>query len=338
MYFWPYSLIGIVVLAIAAASSRMSPVALRPRASPPSTRSVPVIIAPMPDTFVWEPSVRTPSSSGVRPRTMPDVSRPAATQPQITPPMNSPARPSPVAPVIIAVPPPAPPPPIGPRLPSNTAVEAFRGWASARGIALQGIQQKTQALYDNAYDPATDNVPLEQVLGITEAHRALELLPDGLLAVLDGTTIYLSTIRERPYTILAGNYGGVLGGLTDGVILTQPITVPRTVHEIGHLIGYHGIEGIYGHDHPRLHQHHQEYERLFDTNDISYPPTELPPGFLTIYSTANRAENFAEHFAAYVTDGATFLERAGTDALLAAKYEFLKEKIFGGRTYNEVPY
>lgn len=150
-----------------------------------------------------------------------------------------------------------------------------------------------------------------------------------------GNTIYLSTISERPYTVLSGNYGGVLKDVRDGIIVTQTITSISTVHEFAHILGYFGIEGLYDHDFPQFKVLREEYDKIFDTSAITYNPSapQTPRGYISNYASANKAENFAEHFAYYVLSAKEFREKAASDTILLQKYNFFKNRLFAGKEY-----
>lgn len=212
-------------------------------------------------------------------------------------------------------------------------LKSLQVWAKERGILLQGITKDINSLYYNKYNSATDHIELAKVEYVSNILDALKLLPDSVLVVMQGKTIYISTISERPYTILAGDYLGTLKGLNEGIILTQPLGFHNTIHEFGHILGYHGIEGLYDQNYPQFKQYIGEYQRIFDAEGITYPPSALPQGYMSIYSTANRAENFAEHLAFYVLSASEFRQKASTDAKILEKYKFLKEKVFAGKEY-----
>ncbi|MBI2617543.1 hypothetical protein HYW55_05380 [Candidatus Gottesmanbacteria bacterium] len=212
-------------------------------------------------------------------------------------------------------------------------LETFRAWAQMHGITLQGVTKDINSLYYNKYDPATDHIDLEKIEYVINVFDALERIPDSVLTVMQGKTMYISTLNERPYTILNGDYLDTLKGLNEGIILTHPLGIHNTIHEFGHIVGYHGIEGIYDQNYPQFKQYASEYHRIFDMQGIQYPPATLSQGYISLYATANKAENFAEHFTYYVVLANEFREKALKDAKLLEKYTFLKEKIFAGKEY-----
>lgn len=209
----------------------------------------------------------------------------------------------------------------------QTGIAEFSDWAVGRGIALQAVSASVDDMYYNRYAPAEHNIALEKISGLTTAYYALKNLPGRLLDVMRDKTIYFSTANDRPYTNLTGDYGGTLKNTKPGFILTQPISKDATLHEFGHIVGYHGIEGLYGFAAP-FSDLKEEYDELFDTMGINYPPIETPRGYISSYATANKAENFAEHFANYVFRAGNFKTKMAGDALLTKKYDFFEKKLF----------
>lgn len=61
---------------------------------------------------------------------------------------------------------------------------------------------------------------------------------------------------------------------------------------------------------------------------------EPPSGYMDVYSTANDAENFAQHFVDYILQGDEFRTRAQNDSLLKQKYDFFREELFDGEEYE----
>jgi hypothetical protein len=208
-----------------------------------------------------------------------------------------------------------------------------RAWATAHGIDLRGVRKDSNALYNNEYDPAVDDVPLEAVADVANAYVGLRVLPPSLLEIMRGQTIYFSLAPGRSYAVLKGNYGGVLLGVNDGIILEQPIRTNTAVHEFGHIVGYDGIEATYDMQFPSLHALDAEYRILFDTTAVPPFTRDPPPGYISTYSTVNRAECFAEHFSHYVLQGPYFRERAAHEPLLRQRYDFLAMHLFAGREY-----
>lgn len=213
------------------------------------------------------------------------------------------------------------------KLPDAAQSAEFMNWANGRGIALQAITAGVDDLYYNRYELAQHNISLSKIPGLTVAYSALRNIPGSVLEVMRGKTIYFSTSSDRPYANLTGDYGGTLKNTKAGFILTQPMSEESTIHEFGHIVGYHGIEGLYGFSSP-FSDLKTDYDALFDTGGIAYPPSATPKGYISSYATANKAENFAEHFAYYVSKAGEFKLKAIGDDLLAKKYDFFNTKLF----------
>lgn len=213
------------------------------------------------------------------------------------------------------------------QFPTATQIAEFSDWANGRGITLQAVSASVDDMYYNRYNPAAHNISLGKISGLMTAHYALKNLPGFILDTMRDKTIYFSTSNERPYTNLTGDYGGTLKNTKAGFILTQPISEDATLHELGHIVGYHGIEGLYGFAAPFA-DLKKEYDELFDTIGVSYPPPATPKGYISSYATANKAENFAEHFAYYVFHASQFKAKMAGDDLLTKKYDFFDKKIF----------
>jgi len=184
------------------------------------------------------------------------------------------------------------------------------------------------------YDSSTSDVP-----NILEFYKALEKIPVSLQQVMNGKTFYLSDKCGRGYAVL-GSWPecNILSYLGKGCILEQPITEDSVLHEFAHILDYHGIRGIY--NDPQAHWTHLETARRMifsvNINPLAYNPNlqEPGPGFISIYAMANDAENFAEHFVAYILDGERFCELAASDPVLESKYVFFKNSLFDGYDYS----
>ena len=170
------------------------------------------------------------------------------------------------------------------------------------------------------------------------AYEALKLLPPSIIEKMNGTAVYMSTVEghlnyalysdESPEEI-AKIYKTNPNIVRHGIFLLQPISKKITIHEVGHLIGTIGIQGLYGDEYSSYKNLRTEYNNIFQLTGLG----NLPCGYVSDYSTTNDAENFAEHFSYYVVNGKGFRNRATTDPLLKAKYDFLKNHIFEGREY-----
>ena len=122
----------------------------------------------------------------------------------------------------------------------------FEIWAEKNGINLVGVNKNTKELYYSGYDSKTDNVNWREIPRVLIAANALYKIPPEIIQVMDGKTIYFSTEKGRSYTVLDSfPEQNILVGLDKGIILEQNINPHTVIHEIGHVVDYHGIQGIY---------------------------------------------------------------------------------------------
>ncbi len=183
--------------------------------------------------------------------------------------------------------------------------------------------------------PASTDMP-----NISNFYQALYKIPLPLTQVMNNKTFYISYQSGSGYAVLdSWPERNILSQMNRGCILEQPINESNVLHEFAHILDYHGIRGIYEDPEawwtslePVRHTlFNQDIPQIYDP-DLPDPP----PGFIDLYSTANDAENFAEHFAAYILEGKKFRDLALGDELLARKYIFYKYFLFNGREYGPV--
>ena len=207
-------------------------------------------------------------------------------------------------------------------------IEQFENWAHENGISLVGVNKSSYDLYYSGYDPKTDYVNWKDVPRVLIVADALYKIPPNVIQVMNGKTIYFSTENGRSYTVL-GSFPeyGILEGLERGIILEQNINAHTVIHEIGHIVDYHGIQGIYNDDQNIFGSVFDDRNSIFNglENLTSYTITD---GYISKYSTVNDAENFAENFAYYILYQNEFRERLKVDPLLIEEYEFMSNQIF----------
>lgn len=212
---------------------------------------------------------------------------------------------------------------------------SFQSWAEAHEISLVGINKNSTYLYHHGYDASTDRVELKSVSGVLIAADALYKIPENVLQVMRGKTLYFSNQPGRSYTVLSSfPEQNILKDVDRGIVLEQQISAYTVIHELGHIVDFHGIQGIYN-DRQNIFSGTRELrDKIFSVNMTYDPSLKMPPpGYLSVYSTANDAENFAEHFAFYVLFSDEFRQKMQNDSLLIQKYVFLLEQIFNGKTY-----
>lgn len=214
----------------------------------------------------------------------------------------------------------------------------FLAWAQQQDIAILGIDKSYSELKKSDLNLPQDSVEITKIQLVMNASKGLRLLPQQVLDYMRGKVVYISTVDDS--TNYAVYIHGSSEGLSEigtsgktkvksGIFLVAPVSDFATVHEVGHIVGTLGIEGKYGADNTKYKFLLPMYNQLF------FVPAgqNTPCGYISEYSTKNHAENFADHFAFYVFDGSGFRDRAETDGLLKAKYDFLKEHIFFGKEY-----
>lgn len=211
----------------------------------------------------------------------------------------------------------------------------LKRWADEHGIELVGVNKSVNDFYYNGSKPE-DFLPFEQVPDILQVANGLYKLPDDLTAVMRGKAFYLSYLSGRGYTVLdSAPEQGILAGLKRGSIIEQPLTEEQVIHEFAHILDYHGIRGMYEDDKNNWKHLDGQRAQVFVV-PFSYDPnlSSPPNGYIDVYSTANEAENFAQHFMYYVLHGAEFREKTSRDLRLREKYLFFKEQLFNGREYD----
>jgi len=219
----------------------------------------------------------------------------------------------------------------------SNEIEEFENWASDNGITIVGVNKNSDDLHDNGYDPKTDYVNWKEIPRVLVAAEALYKVPKNVIKVMDGKTIYFSTERGGSYSV----YGKpmpteslILKGVDRGIILDQNSNPLNVLHELGHIVDYHGIQGRF-YDKQNIFDHLIEDRiSIFNVPQKYQPNTgALSAGYITVYSAKSDRENFAENFAYYIVYPNEFREKIQADTLLAEKYEFMRDKIFSGFEY-----
>jgi len=171
------------------------------------------------------------------------------------------------------------------------------------------------------------------VLGVADA---LYKVPENVIQVMDGKTIYFSTEYGRSYTVLDSfpEYD-ILEGLQRGIIIERNFNPHTVIHELGHIVDYHGIQGFYNDDKHIFQDSLAKRKLVFNVTQDYTPNASVPPkGYISVYSTANDAENFAENFAYYVLYPQEFRKGILVDSMLTEEYEFLRDEIFLGLEFE----
>jgi hypothetical protein len=182
-------------------------------------------------------------------------------------------------------------------------------------------------------DPLFTDMP-----NISEFYQALNKLPVSLMQVMRNKTFYLSYQYGRSYAILGSwpEYQ-ILANAERGCILEQPISESRVIHEFAHILDYHGIRGIYEDLEAQWTHLESRRSEIFGIHTVlrtyDYDLHHSPAGFISEYAKTNAAEDFAEHFTAYILKGEKFRNLAVNDQVLGRKYNFFKNMLFDGKEY-----
>ena len=128
----------------------------------------------------------------------------------------------------------------------SNEIEEFENWASDNGITIVGVNKDQHHLYNYGYDPKTDHVNWKEIPRVLVAADALYKVPKNVIKVMDGKTIYFSTEHGRSYTVFGKPMPAdstFLKEVDRGLILEQNINPLNVLHELGHIVDYHGIQG-----------------------------------------------------------------------------------------------
>ena len=207
----------------------------------------------------------------------------------------------------------------------------FENWSIDHDIYLIGTNKNAKYLFKSGMNPDKDVVELKEVPRVLIAAEALYKIPDNVLEVMAGKTIYFSTQEGRSITVFTSGSGD---HQKRGFIIEQNVSAGGVIHELGHIVDGHGIQGLYRDKQNIFSYAEEERDKIFEVT-LEYQPnaTAPPPGYISRYSTYSDLENFAEHFAYYVIYPDVFRDRMKNDPLLVDEYEFLRDFIFNGKEY-----
>ena len=219
----------------------------------------------------------------------------------------------------------------------SNEIEEFENWARDNGITIVGVNKDQHHLYNYGYDPKTDHVNWKEIPRVLVAADALYKVPKNVIKVMDGKTIYFSTEQGVSYTVFGNPKPAdstVLKGVDRGFILEQNINQKNVLHELGHIVDYHGIQGSYGDKQHIFDNVLEERISIFKVTQKYQPNTgALSAGYISGYSAKSDLENFAENFAYYIVRPDVFREKILADPLLIEEYEFMRDEIFSGLEY-----
>ncbi len=216
-----------------------------------------------------------------------------------------------------------------------TKIDELKWWAAQREITLQGVNKNAGYFASSGFVLDSDKITLENVPNVQSKASSLYKIPDHILEVMKGKTIYFSTQNGRSYAVAASfSQSQTLEELDRGLIIEQSKLKRSVLHELGHIVDFHGIQGKFEDRRNVVSNLINLRNELFQVNSQNDEQTKtLPKGHLTKYSLKNSNENFAEHFAFYVIYPDEFRDKMNNDPLLKSKYEFFRDYIFKGIEY-----
>jgi len=215
--------------------------------------------------------------------------------------------------------------------PNELLLANFENWAKKHNISLIGTNKNAKYLFKPGMDPDKDVVELKDVPRVLIAAEALYKIPDNVLEVMAGKTIYFSTQEGPSMAVFRSGSGDQH---KRGFIIEQNVRAGNVIHELGHIVDVHGIQGLYRDKQNIFSYAKEERDKIFEVT-LEYQPnaTGPPPGYISRYSTYSDLENFADNFAYYVISPDVFRDRMKNDPLLVDEYEFLRDFVFNGKEY-----
>jgi len=214
--------------------------------------------------------------------------------------------------------------------PNELFLANFENWAKEHDISLVGTNKNAKHLFKWRFDLDKDQVELKDVPGILIAAEALYKIPDNVIVVMTGKTIYFSTEDGRSKSI--HNVGGD-NPLNRGIIIEQNVRAVTVIHELGHIVDVHGIQGDFADEQNVFSYAKVDRDKIFQVALENKPNDKEKLGYISSYSSNNDLQNFAEHYAYYVVYPDVFRDEMKNDPLLLKKYEFLRDFIFNGKEF-----
>ena len=215
------------------------------------------------------------------------------------------------------------------RTPDELFLANFENWAKEHDISLVGTNKNANQL-KSSFDHDKDQVELKDVSGVLIAAKALYKIPDNVLLVMAGKTIYFSTEDGRSFSVFAS---WVDNPPSRGFIIEQNVKAVTVIHELGHIVDVHGIQGDFADEQNVFSYAKEDRNKIFQVALENKPNDKEKLGYITSYSSNNDLENFAEHYAYYVVYPDMFRDEMKNDPLLTKKYEFLRDFIFNDKEF-----
>jgi len=215
--------------------------------------------------------------------------------------------------------------------PQDLFLANFEDWAKKHDITLIGTNKNAKHLTRWGFIPEKDGVELKDVPGVLDSAQLLYKIPDNVLEVMRDKTIYFSTEKGRSKSIHAA-WGP--DSLNRGFIIEQSHWTSNVIHELGHIVDVHGIQGAYA-DKQNVFSHTKDKRDEIFQVKVDYKPkaSGAPQGHISRYASESELENFAEHFTYYVVFPDKFRNQMEKDPLLVDEYEFMRDFIFNGKEF-----
>ncbi|MCA9373965.1 MAG: putative zinc-binding metallopeptidase [Candidatus Gracilibacteria bacterium] len=187
----------------------------------------------------------------------------------------------------------------------------------------------------NTFMPESDGSPRSLNHCKSLVYRTLKSLPEEPVNHLKNLTLYFSDSGRRG-----------LGGGDTVILRCQNVTdeelVGVLVHEMGHIHDTGVLQGslwssnsefmdgskTVKEDDPSI-----DFYSLSWTNEDTMNLTATEEDFVSGYAMTDPFEDFAESYAYYILHGTEFRQLAQENAVLQAKYKFLKNSVFDGKEY-----
>jgi len=172
------------------------------------------------------------------------------------------------------------------RTPDELFLANFENWAKEHDISLVGTNKNHKYLFKPGMDPDKDVVELKEVPGVLIAAEALYKIPDNVLEVMAGKTIYFSTQKGPSIAVFASGSGDHYRGF----IIEQNVRPGNVIHELGHIVDAHGIQGLYSDKQNIFSYAKEERDKIFEVT-LEHQPnaTGPPPGYAKLSAKFSRS-------------------------------------------------
>lgn len=169
----------------------------------------------------------------------------------------------------------------------------------------------------------------------TVVTKTLSALPANHLATIQTVTLTLENDARRG-----------LGGGTHIVLRCTGVSDEELaavlIHEIGHTVDATFLAGssivtTAFSDGPSvlpIDDQSISFYALSWTSNTDHTDATTNTDFVSVYAASDPFEDFAETYTAYFLHGENFLAAAAENPILQAKYDFFKNTVFGGVTYD----